>query len=195
MKNILLLKFCILLALPMAQANILNVNIPLGTHHSQDSLPNVLADQQSDLLGTSLKNQAMIKFATHLLPDNLEDWNEKREEIRNEIILHSGLKTYSNLPLNMRETGSKTMDGYTVKNIYFQTLPGVYATANLYIPEGQGPFPAVVSMHGHWSEGKIAESVQSLGHSMAKNGYVSLVIDAFGAGERTTIHGDFEYHG
>ncbi|WP_158857525.1 dienelactone hydrolase family protein [Lunatibacter salilacus] len=195
MKNILLLKFCFLLVLPMAQANIHSVNIPFVTHHSLDSLPNVLAGQQSDLLGTSLKNQAMIKFATHLLPDNLEEWSEKREEIRNKIILHSGLKTYSNLPLDMKETGSKTMDGYTVKNIYFQTLPGVYATANLYIPEGQGPFPAVVSMHGHWSEGKIAESVQSLGHSMAKNGYVSLVIDAFGAGERTTIHGDFEYHG
>jgi hypothetical protein len=173
------------------------VQVPGNSHtlHPTDTLPNVLAGHQSDLLGTSLKNQAMIKFATHLLPDNLEEWSDKREEIRNKIILHSGLKTYSNLPLEMKESGSKTMDGYTVKNIYFQTLPGVYATANLYIPEGQGPFPAVVSMHGHWREGKMAESVQSLGHSLAKNGYVSLVIDAFGSGERTTIHGDFEYHG
>lgn len=195
MKNILLLVFCVLLALPMAQATILDLNIPYGTHHSLDSLPNVLAGQQSDLLGTSLKNQAMIKFATHQLPDNLDEWQAMREEIRGKIIHHSGLKTYPDLPLDIRETGSKTLDGYTVKNIYFQTLPGVYATANLYIPEGQGPFPAVVSMHGHWREGKMAESVQSLGHSLAKNGYVSLVIDAFGSGERTTTHGDFEYHG
>ncbi|MEX0884573.1 MAG: acetylxylan esterase, partial [Cyclobacteriaceae bacterium] len=65
----------------------------------------------------------------------------------------------------------------------------------LYIPDGKGPFPAVINMHGHWREGKVAESVQSLGHSLAKNGYVCLAIDAFGSGERTTIHGDFEYHG
>ena len=195
MKTILLLVCCVLLALPLAQATILNVNIPYGTHQPTDTLPNVLADQRADLLGTSLKKEAMLKFATHQLPDNLEDWKVMREEIREKIILHSGLKTYPDVPLDIRETGSKTMDGYTVKNIYFQTLPGVYATANLYIPDGKGPFPAVVSMHGHWREGKIAESVQSLGHSMAKNGYVSLVIDAFGSGERTTVHGDFEYHG
>lgn len=169
-----------------------------GYSHSlqpTDTLPNVMANQRADLLGTSLKKQAMLKFATHQLPDNLEEWQSMREELREKIIYHSGLKTYPDLPLDIRETGSITLDGYTVKNIYFQTLPGVYATANLYIPEGQGPFPAVVSMHGHWREGKMAESVQSLGHSLAKNGYVTLVIDAFGAGERTTVHGDFEYHG
>src|SRR5690606_1292342 len=91
--------------------------------------------------------------------------------------------------------GSTKMTGYTVKNIYFQTLPGVYATANLYIPDGEGPFPAVVNMHGHWTEGKMAESVQALGHSLASNGYVCLAIDAFCSGERTTTQGEFEYNG
>jgi len=195
MKITLLLGIGVLWALSMAQANILCLDIPYGTYHSLDSLPNVLVDQRSDLLGSSLKNQAMVKFATHQLPDNLEEWSKKRDEIRENIILHSGLKRYPNLPLNMKETGSLDMEGYTIRNIYFQTLPGVYATANLYVPDGKGPFPAVVSMHGHWREGKLAESVQSLGHTMAKNGYVSLVIDAFGSGERTTTHGDFEYHG
>ncbi len=195
MKNTLLLVIGVLWALSMAHANILYPDIPSGTYHSLDSLPNVLADETADLLGTSLKNQAMVKFATHQLPDNLEEWSKKRDEIRENIILHSGLKRHPNLPLNMKETGSLDMEGYTIRNIYFQTLPGVYATANLYVPDGKGPFPAVVSMHGHWREGKLAESVQSLGHTMAKNGYVSLVIDAFGSGERTTTHGDFEYHG
>src|SRR5690606_28867153 len=65
----------------------------------------------------------------------------------------------------------------------------------LYVPDGKGPFPAVVNMHGHWTEGKAAESVQAVAHSLASNGYVCLSIDAFGAGERSTKHGDFEYHG
>lgn len=185
----------ILGAICIALLGVLEVQAFSKSHQATDTLPNVLTEQRGDLLGTSLKKEAMLKFATHQLPDNLEDWKVIREEIREKIIHYSGLKTYPNLPLDIRETGSKTLDGYTVKNIYFQTLPGVYATANLYIPEGQGPFPAVVSMHGHWREGKIAEGVQSLGHSLAKNGYVSLVIDAFGSGERTTTHGDFEYHG
>jgi hypothetical protein len=192
MKKILILGIAVIWTFSMAHASICNLAIPFGT---MDSLPDVLADQKADLLGNTLKNEAIFQFATHQLPNNLEAWEEKRKEIREKIIQNSGLKDHGELPLDMKETGAVDMEGYTIKNIYFQTLPGVYATANLYIPDGEGPFPAVINMHGHWREGKAAESVQSLGHSLAKNGYVCLAIDAFGSGERTTTHGDFEYHG
>ena len=161
----------------------------------QDSLPSVLADQGADILGSSLKQKAQLKYATHQLPEGLEDWERQKIQILRQATLNSGLEVDHDLPLDMRETGTIQMDGYSVKNIYFQTQPGVYATANLFVPAGEGPFPAVINMHGHWSEGKAAESVQAVGHSLAKNGYVCLSMDAFGAGERTTNHMDFEYHG
>lgn len=170
---------------------------PSGFAHEAngDSLPNVLPANRADLLDSRLRKEAKLAYATQQLPSNLEDWKILRETIRQEIIAHSGIKVDHSLPLDLKETGSIQMDGYTIKNIYFQTAPGVYATANLYIPDGKGPFPAVVNMHGHWREGKLAESVQSVGHSLAKNGYVCLTIDAFGSGERATTHGDYEYHG
>jgi hypothetical protein len=88
------------------------------------------------------------------------------------------------------------MKGYQIKNIAFQTRPGVYATANLYVPEGKGPFPAVINMLGHWRKGKSEmDGPQPVGHSLALNGYVCLTIDPWGAGERTSVHGIFEYHG
>ena len=68
-------------------------------------------------------------------------------------------------------------------------------TANLFVPEGEGPFPAVVAVHGPWAQGKIAERVQCRGHLLASNGYVVLSVDAFGAGERGSVPGEFEYHG
>src|SRR5690606_8866806 len=92
-------------------------------------------------------------------------------------------------------TGSLKMKGYTIKNIAFQTRPEVYATANLYIPDGKGPFPGVIFMMGHSENGRLYEAYQSVGHSLALNGYVALAIDPWGAGERSTIHGEFEYHG
>ena len=160
-----------------------------------DSLPDVLTKNHADLLESRLRNEAMIRFGTHQLPVKLQDWDKYRANLRKTIIQKTGLSVNHNLPLNIKETGSTQMKGYQIKNIAFQTSPGVYATANLYVPEGKGPFPAVIVMHGHWPGGRLYESFQAIGQSLALNGYVCLNIDAWGAGERTRTHGKDEYHG
>ena len=161
-----------------------------------DSLPRVLAENHGDLIAGKLRLDAILKFAEHKLPDNLKDWEIYRIQLKNEIIKKAGVVFDHELPLNIKETGKIQMTGYSVKNIAFQTRPGIYATANLYIPDGNGPFPAVVHMLGHWTKGKIdSTGPQAVGHSLASNGYVCLTIDPWGSGERTTIHGIFEDHG
>lgn len=160
-----------------------------------DSLPTVLTAHHADLVGSKLRNEAAIKYAQHQLPATKDEWEAHRTQLKNAIIEKAGIVIDHELPLHYRETGSKKMEGFTIKNILFQTRPGVYATANLFVPEGQGPFPAVINMHGHWSEGHLADVIQSVGFTLALNGYVCLSIDAFGSGERTTKHGEYEYHG
>ncbi len=161
-----------------------------------DSLPLVLTKNRADLIESKLRHEALLKFAEHELPDNPKEWETYRVTLKNEILKKAGVKIDHNLPLNIKETGTIQMKGYSVKNIAFQTRPGVYATANLYIPDGKGPFPGVINMLGHWQKGKIDPSgPQAVGHSLAVNGYVCLTIDPWGAGERSTIHGVFEYHG
>ncbi|EPR67301.1 dienelactone hydrolase family protein [Cyclobacterium qasimii] len=194
MKNFLLVSLFIVVQFLSPHSAVSKEGMVLNTS-PQDSLPSVLSAQSADILGGRMKQQAQIKYATHLLPDNLKDWEKRKTEINREVILNSGIKVDHDLALDMKVTGTVQMDGYSIKNIYFQTQPGVYATANLFIPEGEGPFPAVINMHGHWSEGKAAENIQSVAHSLAKSGYVCLSMDAFGAGERSTEHMDFEYHG
>jgi hypothetical protein len=166
-----------------------------------DSLPAVLPKNHTDLIARKLRNEAVLKFEglQFQLPDNLKDWETYRFLLKNEIIEKAGVDIDHSLPLNIKETGTIQMKGYTVKNIAFQTRPEVYATANLYIPDGKGPFPAVIKMLGHWSKGRLDAPTtvgpQVIGHSLALNGYVCLIIDPWGAGERTTTHGVFEYHG
>ena len=160
------------------------------------SLPLVFQGNESDLTDKKLRYEAALKFSENQLPASKKELEIYRTNLRNEVIKKAGVMADHKLPLNIRETGSVKMKNYTVKKITFQTRPGVYATANLFIPEGSGPFPAVINMLGHWTKGKIDNTgPQAVGHTLATNGYVCLTIDPWGAGERSTKHGYFEYHG
>jgi Acetyl xylan esterase (AXE1) len=161
-----------------------------------DSLPAVLTKGHGDLIENRLRHEAVLKYGMHQLPTTLKEWAPYRAQLKRRIMAKTGVDVDHNLPLEMKQTGSIQLKGYRIQNIAFQTRPGIYATANLYIPDGEGPFPAVINMLGHWRKGKIdPEGPQGVGHSLALNGYVCLSIDPWGAGERTTVHGDFEYHG
>ncbi len=190
------LKFCIGILIIISSSCNSPVPDRSGGHTaSTDSLPTVLAKNHADLIASQLRNEAVLKFAGHQLPANLKEWELYKPQLKKEIIEKAGITVDHKLPLEYHETGSIQMEGYTIKNIFFQTLPGLYATANLYIPDGDGPFPGVINMNGHWTEAKMAPTIHSVAQSLVLNGYVCLSIDAFGAGERGTTDGVFEYHG
>ena len=161
----------------------------------ENSLPNVFNENYGNLIESKLTQEAVLKFPLYRLPHNKNDWDVYKVNLRNEIIKKTGAIVNQKLPLNIRETGSLKMKGYTIKNIAFQTRPGIYATANLYIPDGNGKFPGVIVMMGHSMEGRFYDKYQSVGITLALNGYVSLCVDPWGSGERTTTDGVFEDHG
>ena len=179
--------------------SILSISVLLlggGSVFCQNSLPPVFSvDQGNDIVASILNLKAEKAFEVQQVPDNKTDWIKHKEELRATIIEKANVAFFHDLPLGYRETGRIKQQGYTIRKIYFQTRPNVYATANLYVPDGEGPFPGVVTMMGHSSSGKLADAYQSLGHTLALNGYVSVNIDPWGAGERATGHGAFEYHG
>ena len=163
---------------------------------SIDSLPDVLPGNRSDQVRINLRQEAALRFSELQLPCSVKEWESYRIQLKNMVLKSAGVVIDHQLPLNIREKGSIKMKGYVIKKITFQTRPQVYATANLYIPDGKGPFPAVINMLGHWVKGKIdTTGPQAVGHSLALNGYVCLTIDPWGAGERGTKHGIYEYHG
>jgi hypothetical protein len=158
-----------------------------------DSLPLVIAKNHQDIIESRLRHEAEFRFASFRLPGNVSDWEKYRSLLRETIIKKTGTVINRRLPLVMKELGSLKMEGYSIKNIIFQTRAGVFATANLFLPEGKGPFPAVINMHAH--SGRFDDDDQGVAHSLAVNGYVCLSIDPWGAGERTSVHGREEYHG
>ena len=124
-----------------------------------------------------------------------DDWAGYAPVLRAKLRELMGVTYDDALPLDCRVINSFTHEGITVRNVIYQTRPGLYTTATLYLPKGKGPFPGVINMHGHWQQGRLAARVQSRGIMLAKSGYVVLSPDTFGQGERCTVHGKFEYHG
>jgi len=88
-------------------------------------------------------------------------------------------------PLNPRVTGTVDRGDYRIENVIFDSRPGFPVTANLYIPNGRTkPMPAVVGTCGHSSNGKAAEPYQGFAQGLARLGYVCLIYDPIGQGER-----------
>ena len=88
-------------------------------------------------------------------------------------------------PLNARVTGELRRDGYTIEKILFESRPGMLVSANLYLPQGREfPLPGVVGTCGHSSNGKAYEGYQSFAQALCRQGYVVLIYDPIGQGER-----------
>ncbi|MFA6945590.1 MAG: hypothetical protein WC220_06760, partial [Pedobacter sp.] len=75
-----------------------------GTAFITDSLPSVLTKNHADLLESRLRNEAILRFGTHQLPDNVKDWEKYRSGLRKNIIQKTGLIVNHDLPLDMKET-------------------------------------------------------------------------------------------
>ncbi|MCA9128842.1 MAG: acetylxylan esterase [Planctomycetales bacterium] len=86
--------------------------------------------------------------------------------------------------LNPRITGTLQRDGYRVEKLIFDSRPGFPVTANVYIPNVSGRLPAVVGTCGHSDNGKAAAAYQSFAQGLAKQGFICLIYDPIGQGER-----------
>jgi hypothetical protein len=87
-------------------------------------------------------------------------------------------------PLNPQVVGTDERDGYRLERIIFESQPGLFVTANLYLPDGQPPFPGVLVPCGHSGNGKAAEAYQRISILLAKNGLAALCYDPIEQGER-----------
>ncbi len=90
-------------------------------------------------------------------------------------------------PLNARIV--RTIDGgeYRIEMLIFESQPHHHVTANVYVPRGTGPFPAVVVASGHSRSAKAAPYNQRFGIMLARHGMIALCYDPIGQGERSQI--------
>ena len=113
------------------------------------------------------------------------EWLSRRESVRAKLIQALGGLPEERCPLNAQITGRLERDGYTIEKLLYQSRPGFYVTAAVYVPaDARLPAPAILCPHGHRQDGHYHPEVQSRMIGLAKRGYVVLTLDKVGYNER-----------
>lgn len=116
---------------------------------------------------------------------SLDAWRQRAEYLREHVLASAGLLPMpEKTPLRPVVFGEVAHQGYTVSKVYFESLPGFFVTGNLYRPAGNGPFPAILSPHGHWTYGRLENtptaSVPGRAINLARQGFVVFSYDMIG---------------
>ncbi len=132
-----------------------------------------------NLAGNQLQQRQRVISQIHTRADA----ERRKATVRQKILqLIGGLPERSG-PVAVKRFGSIAGDGFRVEKLAYQSLPGFWVTANVYLPaEGAGPFPAIVVAPGHGAAGKLED--WNWGVNFARNGIVVLAYDPLGQGER-----------
>jgi cephalosporin-C deacetylase-like acetyl esterase len=107
---------------------------------------------------------------------------QRKSENRQKILNLMGGLPETRAPLSVQQTGTLSGEGFRLEKIIYDSLPGFHVTANVCVPEGKGPFPAVLLTPGHYPAGKLSD--YSLCANLARNGMIGMAYDPMSEGER-----------
>ena len=114
---------------------------------------------------------------------NAADWQAQSKLICDQILLSCGLyPSPDRTPLKARVFDRIEREGYSVEKVHFQPFPGLFVAGNLYRPlgKGNGPFPAVLNLHGHDEAGRFQEAAVARCVQFARLGMVAFNCDLLG---------------
>lgn len=90
------------------------------------------------------------------------------------------------MPLRVECTGVLERPGYAIEKLLVETQPEFYATAHVYLPVPlRSKAPTVLNAVGHWAGSKAEPVEQARVAGLARKGYVALIWDPLGQGERS----------
>jgi hypothetical protein len=143
--------------------------------NNNQSLYNIITNEAFYLL--EQREERVNSLATK------EDWINYQTELKSKFC--SSLSKFQKTPLNARVTGKLERENFTVEKIIFESHPGFYVTAAMFIPKNlQKPAPAVIYCSGHTELGFRSDVYQRVMINLVEKGFVVFAFDPIGQGER-----------
>lgn len=172
-----LLLFCAAVAQPQSRSSDLSVILgaPLET-------PDVVTFQLRQYLYRRIPRLA--------LPASAQQWATEAERLRrhllDDVIFHGWPKEWVDSAPNFEDLGViETGQGYRMRKLRYEIVPGFKSTAILYEPERiNGKIPAVLNLNGHeYPSGKAVEYKQKRCINLARRGMMALNPEWLSCGE------------
>ncbi|MFW6376560.1 MAG: alpha/beta hydrolase family protein [archaeon] len=142
----------------------------------------------ADQLSNYLRERAAQEFANERAEkqsiDSVREFEARRERVRETFLATIGGLPDRSADHAIETRGVLECDGYAIELVTFESRPNVHVTANCYVPDGEGPHPAVLFLCGHVRAAKADPWNQRAAVELALNGFVVLVLDPLGQGER-----------
>jgi dienelactone hydrolase len=133
-------------------------------------------------------------------------FNQRKTDLRQCIAHALGIDlSAERTPLNPVMGDKKIMNGYSVQNVAFESIPGYFVTGTLYMPlTGKGPYPVIANPHGHFYNEKDSSIAKDSGRyrpdmqircaAFAKMGAIAINYDMYSWGESVLMTGNASYH-
>lgn len=114
-----------------------------------------------------------------------KSWEKHAKEIRQGILDGAELSDFTfKKPTNVVIHSKKDLNGYSVENVSFQSIEGIYVTGNLYRPlETKGKQAGILCPHGHGTDPRFAAYTQQRCATLARMGATVFAYDMIGMGD------------
>jgi len=161
----------------IAQAENLNVlDSWLEWTDGKNMLIHHLNDQAFALLDNRDKEIAGLKTEA--------DWVNRQKKVK-DILMNIVGPFPERTPLNAKVTGVVRKDGFRIEKVIYESMPKLYVTACLFIPEGKPKQkPAIIQVSGHGFPAFRSAGTQKQLYNLVRKGFIVLAIDPLGQGER-----------
>lgn len=176
-----------------------------GYSHAQTTmLPSIVEALSSPVQPPAVTQFQMEKYLMARipplpLPSTPEQWTAEekrlRERILNDLAFHGWPREWVESAPRFEEVGIiETSNGYRIRKLRYEIVPGFISTALMYEPEKlTGRVPAVLNLIGHEPDGIVVEYEQKRCINFAKRGIVALNLGWMQFGELSQPGNDHDY--
>ncbi len=165
--------------------------VPLGAQTEASYLRPILEDEilAPQVAVFQLRQYILRHVAKPPAPASAEQWTAEsaslRKRLLNDVVFHGWPREWVEAPPKFEEVGIIVGNGYRIRKLRYEIVPGFQSVALLYEPENlHGKAPAILNVNGHVGPpGKSVEYKQKRCITFARHGILALNLEWFAFGE------------